>query len=345
MDNFKSGRGQSFIDDGERTMVGVIGFGSYLPLYRIERETIADQHGDYAGGGEVSVPAHDEGVVSLGVGATKNALEHAGVDGDDLDATYAASTSDPFDERGIAAHVAHAVGAEGDVRVADLQGSARAATSAVLSAMDAIDAGRAETALVVATDARRADAGSSAEQTAGAGAAALVLGAEGDVASIEGSATNTTGFVGRFQRSGGSPVPGDGRFNRERYVEAVAGALDRLGGHDDRADHAALAAPDGRWGSRALSTADVDAEQHSTFDAIGDAGAASVLLDAVYALEHSTSGETVVVASFGPGGSDALVLERGEAANPEMTTDDYLQSKEYVTYAKHRSYRDAGGEA
>jgi 3-hydroxy-3-methylglutaryl CoA synthase len=50
-------------------MVTVRGCGSYLPLYRIERETIADQHGDYAGGGEVSVPAHDEGVVSLGVGA------------------------------------------------------------------------------------------------------------------------------------------------------------------------------------------------------------------------------------------------------------------------------------
>ena len=326
-------------------MVNVRGFGSYLPLYRIERETIADQHGDYAGGGEVSVPAHDEGVVSLGVGAAKNALEHAGIGGSDLDAVYAASTSDPFDERGIAPHVAHAVGAEGDVRVADLQGSARAATSAALSATDAIDAGRAETALVVATDARRADPGSSAEQTAGAGAAALVLGTEGDAASIDGSATNTTGFVGRFQRAGGSPVPGDGRFNRERYVEAVTGAIGGLDGLDGEADHAALAAPDGRWGGRALSTAGVEAEQHSTFDAVGDAGAASVLLDTVYALERSTSGETVLVASFGPGGSDALALERGEAANPEMTTDDYLESKEYVTYAKHRAYRDAGGEA
>lgn len=326
-------------------MVNVRGYGSYLPLFRIERETIADQHGDYAGGGEVSVPAHDEGVISLGVGAAKNAIEHAGIDGGDLDAVYAASTSDPFDERGIAPHVAHAVGAEGAVRVADLQGSARAATSAVLAAADAVDIGGAETALVVATDARRADAGSSAEQTAGAGAAALVLGTDGDVASIEGTATNTTGFVGRFQRSGGSPVPGDGRFNRERYVEAVTGALADLDGLDAEADHAALAAPDGRWGGRALSTAEVDAEQHSTFDSIGDAGAASVLLDAVYALENAEAGETVLVASFGPGGSDALSLERGEAGNPEMTTDDYLESKEYVTYAKHRAYRDAGGEA
>ena len=326
-------------------MVNVRGCGSYLPLYRIERETIADQHGGYARGGEVSVPAHDEGVVSLGVGAAKNALDHAGIDGADLDAVYAASTSDPFDERGIAPHVASAVGAEGDVAVADFQGSARAATSAVLSAVDAIEAGRAEDVLVVAADVRQADAGTSAEQTAGAGAAALVLGADGDVASIDGSGTNTTGFVGRFQRAGGSPVPGDGRFNRERYVEAVTGALAGLGGLDDRADHAALAAPDGRWGGRALSAADLDAEQHSTFDAVGDAGAASVLLDAVVALENAAAGEGVLVASFGPGGSDALALTRGDADEPAMTTQDYVDSKEYVTYAKHRAYRDAGGEA
>lgn len=323
-------------------MVRIRGWGSYLPLYRIERETIADQHGGYAGGGEVAVPAHDEGVVSLGVGAAENALGHAGVDGADLDAVYAASTSDPFDERGIAPHVAVALGAEGAVRIADCQGSARAATNAILAARDAIDAGQAETALVVAADARTAAAGSSAEQTAGAGAGALVLGTEGDAGAVDSASTNTTGFVGRFQRTGESPVPGDGRFNRARYVEAVRGAIGDL---EIDPDHAALPAPDGGWGGRALSAADLEAEVHSTFDAVGDAGTASVVIDAAYALEAASAGDSVLLASFGPGGSDAVALERGDADGPEMGVADYLDSKEYVTYAKHRAYREEGGEA
>jgi len=323
-------------------MVRIRGWGSYLPLYRIERTAIADQHGGYAGGGEVAVPAHDEGVVGLGVSAAENALEHAGVDGADLDAVYAASTSDPFDERGIAPHVAVAVDAEGPVRVTDCQGSARAATNAVLAARDTVDAGRAETVLVVGTDARRADAGTAEEQTAGAGAGALVLGTDGDAGAIESAATNTTGFVGRFQRAGESPLPGDGRFNRARYVEAVTGAIATL---DVSPDHAALPAPDGGWGDRALSAAEIDAEVHSTFDAVGDAGAASVLIDAAYALETASPGDTLLLATFGPGGSDAVELSRGEAATPEMDVADYLDSKEYVTYAKHRAYREEGGEA
>lgn len=323
-------------------MVKICGWGSYLPLYRIERTTIADQHGGYAGGGEVAVPAHDEGVVGLGVSAAENALAHAGVDGAALDAVFVASTSDPFDERGIAPHVAVAVGAEGPVRVADCQGSARAATNAALAARDAIDAGRAETALVVGTDARRADAGTAEEQTAGAGAGALVLGTEGDAGVIDATSSNTTGFVGRFQRAGEGPVSGDGRFNRARYVEAVTGALEAL---DLSPNHAALPAPDGGWGGRALSAAGVEAELHSTFEAVGDAGAASVLIDTASALEAASPGDSILLAAYGPGGCDAMSLSRGEAASPEMGVEDYLESKEYVTYAKHRAYREERGEA
>lgn len=320
-------------------MTGIRGYGAYVPLYRIERADIAQQRGGHPGGGETAVPAHDEDIVTLGVNAAKNALAHAGVDAGDVDAVFTATTSDPFDERGIGAHVGYALGIEGGVRTGDCQGSARAATDAVLAARDAV-ANDCETALVVAADILRADPDSDALDTAGAGAAALVLG-DGGVAEIDDAASNTTGFVGRFKHGSGSPVGGDGRYNRKGYLDAVTGAAGDLGG----ADHAAFPAVDGGWGGRAASALELDAETHGTFDEVGYAGAGGALLDLAAALDAADAGETVLFASHGPGGSDALTLTVTDPETPEMTVSDYLDSKEYVTYAKHLSNREpVGGE-
>jgi len=321
-------------------MTQVHGYGAYVPLYRIERADVAQQRGGYAGGGETAVPAHDENVVTLGVNAAENALAHAGLDGSDVDAVFAATTSDPFDERGVAAHVGYAVGAEGAVRTGDFQGSARAGTDALLAASDAAERGR--TALVVAADVLRAAPDSDALDTAGAGAGAVVLGdGDGDgVADVEGTASNTTGFVGRFKRGDGSPVGGDDRYNRKNYLEAVTGAAERL---EADPDHAVLPDPDGGWGDRAAGALELDAETHGTFEAVGYAGAGGVLLDLAAGLDAAEGGETLLVASYGPGGSDAVALTVTDATPPEMTVQEYLDSKEYVPYAKHLSNREPLG--
>ena len=319
-------------------MVSIRGYGSYVPLYRIERSSIAEQHGGYAGGGETAVSAHDENVTTLAVKAGKTALAHADADTPDL--VYAATTSDDFDERGVAPHVAFGVGASEDARVGDFQGSARAATDAVLAARDAIEAGRASTALVVGADVLTAAAGTSAEQTAGAGAGAVVLGEGDGVADLADTASATTGFVGRFKPTDATPETGDGRFNREHYLDAVTSAVGAL---DGEFDSAAFPAPDGRWGQKAAGALELSADLVSTFGEVGYAGAGGVLLDLAAALDGADAGENVLLAGYGPGGADALRIERTTDSVPEMTTEEYIESKEYVPYGKHRSLR--GGEA
>jgi 3-hydroxy-3-methylglutaryl CoA synthase len=325
-------------------MASIRGYGSYVPLYRIERANIAEQHGDRAGDGETAVRAHDENVVTMGTNAAKNALSHVGMDGSDLDIVYAATTSDRFDERGVAAHVGHAVGATGRVRTGDFQGSARAATDALLAGRDAVESGRADAVLVVAADGLSAEPGTDAERTAGAGAGAVVLGAGDGVADLAATSSNTTGFVGRFKRTGESPVTGDARFNRTNYLDAVAGAVEALG--DAAPDRAAFPAPDGDWGGRAARTLESDVTRHGTFDEVGYAGAGGVLLDAAATLDAARDGETALVVSYGPGGSDAVLFDVIETRRPEMTVDDYIDSKEYVPYGKYRAYcKRAGGES
>ncbi len=360
-------------------MVAIRGYGAYVPLYRIERASIAEQHGDPPGGGEVAVPAHDESVLTMAVSALKEALASVDVgngddgtdrdgvgrvDGSSLDAVYVATTSDPFDDRGVAPHVVRAVGAPSEARVADFQGSARATTNALLAARDAVAAGTADRVAVVASDVLHADTGSSAERTAGAGAGALVIGSDGGgddandgvVASLDGTATNTTGFVGRFERSDSEPTPGDARFNRARYVEGVAGAVESLTASVSgplNPAHAVLTAPDARWGSRALRATDLDVGDSdtdgvvSTFDAVGYAGAASTLLDTSLALERAGPDEQILVVGAGSGGCDALSFTTGGGIErrPTTTLQEYMESKEYVTYAKHREYRERAGGA
>lgn len=330
-------------------MVTIRGYGTYLPLYRIERATIADQHGDGGGDGETAVPAHDEDVITLGVAAAKNALAHADLGGDALGAVYAASVTDPFDERGVAPHIATALGAEPAVRAGDFGGSARAGTTALLAGRDAVMADNGPV-LVVGTDLLRAAPGTAAERTAGAGAGAVVLAQEaaeaGPVATVETVAAETSGFVGRFTPAGDSPVAGDGRFNRDRYLDAATTVLDRLGVDDP--DRVVLAAHDGGWGDRALRAADLAAERHTAFDRVGDLGAAAALVDMALALEAAAPDETIATVGYGAGGADGMTLRTGAGVErlPETTTGDYAESKEYVTYANHRAYRErAGGSA
>lgn len=323
-------------------MAAIAGYGTYVPVYRIERATIADQHGDYAGDGETAVPAHDENVQTLAVNAAEHALDHAGEP--PLDAVFVATTSDRFAERGLAAHVAYAVDAPSDVRIADFQGSARAGTNALLAARDVVETGG--TALVVGTDSIPVDRGTSAERTSGAGAGAVVLDEGGSVANVDDHASNTTGFVGRFRPDASGTTVGDDRFNRHVYVRTVSETIDRL--EATEYDHAVLPAPDDGWGPRALSEASLETDHRTTYPDVGYAGAAATFLDLGLALERAEPSERLLLGSYGPGGSDAVSLTAGEGVSklPSTPTTTYLESKEYVTYAKHLDYRDwAGGDA
>ena len=319
-------------------MVVVTGHGGYVPLYRVDRTDVADQHGGRASG-ESAVPARDENHVTMAAEAAGTALSRAGVDGESLDGVFAASVTDPFAEHGIAAHVAYRLGAEGDLRTGDFRGTLRAGTDAFAAAHHFVEATDG-TALLVAVDVMPASADDDGTPDAGAGAAALVLSPESDeaVATVERLGQETTGFVERHRDHGETAVTGDSRFERRHGVAPAAGtAIDRAGG---AADRAVAGAPDGRMASAALGT--VDAEHVSTFGDVGHAGTASPLLDLVHAFETGTAGESVLLVVYGTGGADAVSFATGSGVgrNAGATVEELIDAKEQVSYAKHLEYRD-----
>jgi hydroxymethylglutaryl-CoA synthase len=320
-------------------LVGIEGYSAYVPHYRISRADIAAQYGDEGGAGEVAVPAHDETVLSMATRTGRAALEHADVAGTEVGAVYTASTSDPFDERGCAAQVATTLGIGPDTGVADFHGSARASANAIQAAVDAVRAGRVDRVLVTASDIIRTDPGSTVERTGGAGAGSVLISADESVASLTGTSGRTTGFVGRFKRSGEGYTVSDDHFNREKgYLETIVPLLEN---HASAADAVAMPGPKNRWPGKALREANASVDRHTTFEDVGYAAAAGLLLDTVLVLETIEVGEEFVAIAYGPGGADAVRFEVGSvAAEPSASVTDHIQNKQTVPYMKHRRYRD-----
>lgn len=320
-------------------MVVIDGHGGYVPLYRIDREEVADQH-DGRGRGESAVPGRDENHITMASEAAENALARSSVDAEDLDAVFAASVSDFYAEHGIAAHVAYRHGATGDVRTADFQATARAATDALVAAKHFVENTGGQ-ALVVAADVIPVEPGHDEEAESGAGAGAVVLRSDAADPEAELGAVGqeTNGFVERHREHGAAAEVGDAKFEGNFGAgPAVGNAVERADAAG--ADRAVVGTPQGRHIKTALGALG-DAEQTSVRGQIGYAGAASLFVDLVHALEEADAGETIAAVTYGPGGADAVSVSVEAATDDDVTTvAKYVEAKENVSYAKHLEYRE-----
>lgn len=321
-------------------MVVIDSAAGYVPLYRIDRNEIAAQHGGN-GRGESAVPSRDENHITMVSEASTTALERAATTVEELGAIFTASISDRFAEHGIAAQLAYRLGAPTDIRTGNFQATGRAAADAVETARQYVRA-TDKPVVVAAADIMPVEPGSDEERTMGAGAGALVLRPRADdpIATIDAVGQETTGFLERHREHGRSADRGDSRFERRHGVEpAVTTAIDRAGDDTDP-EYAVVSAPGHRFVQTALQS--VDAEQLSTFNDVGYAGTATLLLDVAHALESVESGASVVAIAYGQGGADAFVLSVVDDSDDRegLSVADQLETKEYVPYMKHVESRE-----
>ena len=99
-------------------MVGIVGYGAYIPRNRIKVEEIAKVWGadapSYKRGlllEEKSVPSPDQDTVTMAVEATKNALKRAQIDPSRIGAVYIGSESHPYAVKPSGTVLAEAIGA------------------------------------------------------------------------------------------------------------------------------------------------------------------------------------------------------------------------------------------
>ena len=212
---------------------GIVGWGGYIPRYRIKAEEIVRMWG-----WEPSVPAGlgvkekavenvDEDSVTMGVEAARNAIVRAVVDPRDIRAVFFGTESKPYAVKPSATIVAEALGITPETMASDLEFACRAASEGLRASLALVEAGYMKYALVVASDTAQANPGDVLEFTAASGAAAFVVGpASESVAVLEGVytyVTDTTDFW-RGQHSH-YPMHGEGFTGEPAYFHHIESAV------------------------------------------------------------------------------------------------------------------------
>lgn len=294
---------------------GILAFGAYVPLIRIDRGAIAATHSwafpSLKGKGARALANWDEDSVTMAVEAARS------IDPDGIGNVLFASTTAPFADLQSATLISAALQLPLTTGAADLSGSVRSGTSALLMAFQS---GRPASTLVVAADARRAKPGSAQEMQYGAGAVALKVGPGNPIARLVGSASRSDPFVDHYRGADSSyDYQWEERWVREEgyakiVPEAIKAALDEAG--VSAAEISAFCLPALIGGAAATVAKKTGIRPEAIADGLqakcGDTGAAHGLLMLAAALEQAKPGDRILIVTFGAG-CDVLLIEATEA--------------------------------
>jgi 3-hydroxy-3-methylglutaryl CoA synthase len=337
-------------------MTGIVSFGGYVPRLRLQRKAVATANAWFApnllGGakGERAMANWDEDPITMAVEAGRDCLPGADplTARAHIDAIFFASTTAPFADRQNAGVIAAALSLPETSGATDIGGSQRAATSALIAALNAVKAGTSKRALVLSSEKRKAKAASSQELSFGDGAAAVEIGSENVIANLLGTSSVTVDFVDHFRGDGE-----DFDYNwEERWIRdegyskivprAVKAALANAGIDAAAIDHFVLPCPFAKLDQTIAKQLGIapDKVRDNLAATVGDCGAAHPLIMLVHALEQAKPGEKILLAAFGQG-CDALIFETTEALSAIKRTGisgSIAKRKEETNYLKFLAF-------
>src|SRR5512137_515063 len=134
---------------------GIVGYGSYIPQYRLPAKEVARVWTGGEGGGpitEKAVPGPDEDTLTIGLEATRNALARAQIDPQQIRAVWVGSESHPYAVKPTGTIIAEAIGATPYTEAADWQFACKAGTETVQAAIGLVGSGMAHYALGIGAD-------------------------------------------------------------------------------------------------------------------------------------------------------------------------------------------------
>jgi len=169
--------------------VGIIGYGAYVPRYRLPAKEIARIWGAGDEGLPViekAVAGLDEDVITMSIEAARNALKRAGIDPRELRAVWVGSESHPYAVKPSGTVVAEAIGASPHIQAGDWEFACKAGTEAIVAGIGLVGSGMGKYALAIGMDTAQGKPGDALEYTAASGGAAYIIGpAEEALATIE----------------------------------------------------------------------------------------------------------------------------------------------------------------
>ncbi|MFW6146779.1 MAG: hydroxymethylglutaryl-CoA synthase family protein [Thermodesulfobacteriota bacterium] len=335
-------------------MNGIVSYGGYLPVNRIDRKVILGSMGWLKQAsslkGQKCVANWDEDSLTMAVASAMNCLESR--DRDSVGSVYFASASSPFRERGCAAIIGTALDLKENLQTADFSGTTGSGTAALIAALNGIGENSSGQALVCASDVRLGKPGSSQELSFSDGAASLLVGSTGVIAEYEGSYSVAYDFPDHWRTEyDRTDRAWEDRFGREEgyrkfLFESISGLLAKytispraiakvaFPGMYPR-DHAQI--------GKRLGFEPDQLQDHLMAD-MGNIGSPYPFMLLISALEDAHPGDKIIAAGFGSG-SDALLFtvteEIENQKGPNRGVKRYLESeRELPSYEKYLAFRN-----
>lgn len=336
--------------------VGVVGYGAYVPRYRLPASEVARIWTDGEGGlpiKEKAVAGLDEDVATMSIEAARNAMARASVSPSQVRAVWVGSESHPYAVKPTATIVAEAIGAVPNVQAADWEFACKAGTEAMVAAVGFIGSGMASYALAIGMDIAQGRPGDALEYTAGAGGAAFVLGPAEESLAVIGATCSYVTDTPDFWRRAYQKYPEHGqRFTGEpayfnHISEAGKTLMDAVGTTPADYRYAVFHQPNTKFPQRVAAMLGFTPEQIAPgmlVSRIGNTYAGAALIGLTAILDIAEPGDRILLVSFGSGaGSDALDIHVTEAIRERRErapkTADYIARRteiDYATYARLR---------
>ena len=329
---------------------GIVSYGAYIPIYRLKHEDIVRVWGGGSKKGEKAVANSDEDSLTMAVAAGIDCLK--GINTSEVDALYFASTSAPYREKQSASIIAAALDLRKDIFTVDFSDSLGGGAHALKAAMDAVNAGSAKKVLVVASDCRLPPPNSAFEMAFGDGAAALLVGNDDIIATVEGQYGISSSFldIWRRERKDTYIRAWEDRFIIQKgYLkqmsEAITGLFQWAGIEPKDISKAAYYGPDAKSHASLGRRLGFRSEQIQPpmFDVLGNTGTPFFMMILVGAFEKAHPGDFILGASYGDGATAFLfrVNERIPHRQDRRGIERHLASKIILPgYGRYLRFRD-----
>ena len=332
--------------------VGIIGYGAYLPRYRLPATEISRI---WKGGlnmepiVEKSVPGMDEDVVTMSIEAARNALARADVDPREIRAVWVGSESHPYAVKPTSTIVAEALGITPYTQAADYEFACKAGSEAIVAAIALVGSGMGHYALALGMDTAQGKPGDALEYTAAAGGCAFIIGpAKESLAIIEGTTSYVTDTPDFWRRECQKYPEHGGRFTGQpayfkHILKAASTLMDEMSVLPEDYDYVIFHQPNTKFPQRVakeLGFSKAQLEKGLLSPRIGNVYAGSSLIGLTAVLDDAKPGDRILLVSFGSGaGSDAISIQVTEEIQNRkgkaLTTEDYINRRTEIDYAQY----------
>lgn len=337
--------------------VGIVGYGAYVPRYRIKGEEISRMWTGGTGGSPVkekAVNGLDEDVATMSIEAARNTMLRAQINPQEIRAVWVGSESHPYAVKPTSTIVAEAIGAVPNTQAADWEFACKAGTEAMQAAIAFVGSGMARYALSIGMDTAQGRPGDALEYTAAAGGAAILIGPAAESVALIGGSYSFVTDTPDFWRRAHADYPSHGdRFTGEpAYFKHVMGAsealMEAVGCSASDYNWAVFHQPNAKFPERAAKALGFSKEQIAPgllSPRIGNTYSGSTMIGLTAILDIAKPGDRILMVSYGSGaGSDAFDIEVTEKL-PEVreraiSTEGYISRRTEIDYATYSRYRD-----